>query len=285
MNFFMIILLLLVTIPAWATTYQAEQGDVLRVPAPIQGNNLHVQAFNKSWPIYKKDGQYIAWIGIHLKTKPATYHIQWTSGGSASVNQALDKVEVQKGKFRISHITVEKKMSSFDKKAIQRIRADQAAIKKAYKTPVNIHNSWPAMTWPVKGIISTPFAAQRYVNGNARSPHSGLDIAAPTGTPVKAPLAGKVLLVANMFLNGTLVAIGHGDGITTVYAHLNKALVKPGDTLQQGDIFAEVGSTGRSTGPHLHWGVHFEGAKVNPKNMLISNNILQQENMNTSIKP
>ncbi|WP_038248011.1 M23 family metallopeptidase [Ghiorsea bivora] len=275
MNIFIFTLLLMFTAPAWATTYQAKQGDVLRIPAPIQGSNLHVQAFNKSWPIYQKNGQYIAWIGIHLNTKPSTYDIQWTSGNSASVNQVLDKIEVQKGEFRISHITVKKKMSSFDKKAIQRIRADQAAIKKAYKTPVNIHNSWPAMIWPVEGIISTPFAAQRYVNGHARSPHSGLDIAAPLGTPVKAPLAGKVLLVSNMFLNGTLVAIGHGDGLTTVYAHLNKALVKSGDIVQQGDVFAKVGSTGRSTGPHLHWGVHFSGAKVNPKSMLTLNNILQ----------
>jgi len=274
MNIFFIILLLAST-PAWATTYQAEQGDVLRIPSPIQGNNLRVHALNKNWPIYKKNGQYIAWIGIHLKTKPATYTIQWTSNSSHSVSQALDKVKIHKGDFRVSHITVEKKMSSFDNEAIQRIHADQAAIKKAYKTLVDIHNSWPAMIWPVQGVISTPFAAQRYVNGNARSPHSGLDIAAPTGTPVKAPLAGKVLLVSNMFLNGTLIAIGHGDGITTVYAHLNKALVKPGDILQQGDVFAEVGSTGRSTGPHLHWGVHFSGAKINPKSMLTSNNMMQ----------
>ena len=263
--------LLLITTPSWAATYQAKQGDVLRIAAPISGESLNVQAFGKSWPIYEKDGKHIAWIGIHLSNKPASYAIQWTSGGAASVNQALDKVDVQKGEFRISHITVEKKMSSFDEAALQRIRADSAAIKKAYQSPVSINNSWPEMILPVEGVVSTPFAAQRYVNGNARSPHSGLDIAAPTGTPVKAPLAGKVLLVSDMFLNGTLVAIGHGDGLTTVYAHLNKALVTEGTILKQGDTFAEVGSTGRSTGPHLHWGVQFNGNKVSPKSMLITN--------------
>ncbi|MDQ7001346.1 MAG: M23 family metallopeptidase [Ghiorsea sp.] len=262
------ILLLLMMNPAWATTYTAEQGEVLRIPAPLQGENLSVRALGKSWPIYQKDGKYIAWIGIHLNTKPASYAIQWSSGGAASIYTAIDNVKVKKGNFRISRIKVTKKMSSFDKKAIQRIRADQAAIKKAYQTTVDIHPRWPEMIWPVQGVVSTPFAAQRYVNGHARSPHSGIDIAAPTGTPVKAPLAGKVLLVSNMFLNGRLVVIGHGDGISTVYAHLNKVLVNQGDTLQQGDIFAEVGSTGRSTGPHLHWGLHFVGAKVNPKSML-----------------
>ena len=252
----------------WASNYQAAQGDVLRVPAPISGEHLTVKALGKSWPIYLKDGQSIAWIGIHLNIKPATYDIQWFAGDAASVNQAVDKLDVKKGDFRISHIEVTKKMSSFDKTALQRIRADQAAIKKAYKTSVGIKPQWPEMIWPVEGIVSTPFAAQRYVNGQPRSPHSGLDIAAPKGTPVKAPLAGKVLLVEDMFLNGTLVAIAHGDGLTTVYAHLNKSLVHVGDKLKQGDVFAEVGSSGRSTGPHLHWGVQFNGNKVNPRAML-----------------
>lgn len=260
--------LLLITTPSWAATYQAQQGDVLRIAAPISGENLNVQAFGKSWPIYEKDGKHIAWIGIDLKTTPNTYHIHWTAGGAARINQSTDKVEVKKGNFRVSHIKVAKKMASFDEAAIKRIRADQDAIKKAYKVPIDIYNPWPEMILPVNGVISTPFAAQRYVNGKAKSPHSGLDIAAPTGTPVIAPLAGKVLLVSNMFLNGTLVVIGHGDGLSTVYAHLHKSLVKEGDKLKQGDIFAQVGSTGRSTGPHLHWGINFGGAKVNPKTML-----------------
>jgi len=261
--------LLLFIIPSlsYAATYTAAQGDVLRIPAPITGNNLHIRAFGKSWPIFEKDGKHVAWVGVHLNIKPSSYPVQWSAGDAASIVQATDNIDVQKGKFRISHITVTKKMSSFDAAAIKRIRADQAAIKKTYKTKVNITNTWPEMIMPVKGIISTPFAAQRYVNDKPRSPHSGLDIAAPTGTPVKAPLAGKVLLVEDMFLNGTLVAIGHGNGITTVYAHLNKSLVKQGDTLQQGDIFAEVGSTGRSTGPHLHWGVQFNGNKISPVSM------------------
>ncbi len=252
----------------WAAHYQAAQGDVLRVPAPISGKDITVKALGKHWPVYNKDGKHIAWIGIHLSVKPATYDIHWFAGDAASVHQAVDKLDVKKGNFRISHIKVAKKMSSFDQAALKRIRADQAAIKKAYQASVDVKPQWPAMIWPVEGIVSTPFAAQRYVNGEPRSPHSGLDIAAPKGTPVKAPLAGKVLLVADMFLNGTLVAIGHGDGLTTVYAHLNKAMVKVGDDVKQGDVFAEVGSSGRSTGPHLHWGVQFHGNKVNPLAML-----------------
>ncbi|MDX8387800.1 MAG: M23 family metallopeptidase [Ghiorsea sp.] len=262
---FIFVLLILPLSSVLAQTYKAEQGNVLRIKAPAEAlSNVQVTAFGKNWPVFQHKGENIAWIAIHLKTKPANYRITWQSNKKTW----LENIAVKKGDFRISHIKVAKKMASFDKKALKRIRADQKAIKNAYKTSVEITNSWPEMIQPVTGIISTPFAAQRYVNGNPRSPHSGIDIAAPSGTPVHSPLAGKVILVSDMYLNGNLIAIGHGNGITTVYAHLKRALVKEGDLVKQGDVFAEVGSTGRSTGPHLHWGVHFSGAKVNPKTML-----------------
>ncbi|MDX8381075.1 MAG: M23 family metallopeptidase [Ghiorsea sp.] len=253
---------------SWATTYQAAQGDVVRIPAPIAGKHLQVQAFDKSWPIYQHEGKSIAWIGIHLTNKLASYKIIWTAVNNEKTTQATDTIVIKKGNFRISHIEVTKTMSSFDKAALKRIRRDQAAIKRAYATPVDLQPLWPEMIWPVKGVISTPFAAQRYVNNQPRSPHSGLDIAAPVGTPVVAPLAGQVVLVEDMFLNGTLVTIAHGNGLSTVYAHLHKAMVKVGDVIKQGEKFAEVGTTGRSTGPHLHWGVQFNGNKISPKAML-----------------
>ena len=106
----LLFVLLLITPQAYAANYEAAQGDVLRIPAPIQGDNLSVRAFDKTWPIFEKDGQKIAWIGVRLKTKPATYDIQWLAGGAASVSQATDTVQINKGDFRISRITVEKKL-------------------------------------------------------------------------------------------------------------------------------------------------------------------------------
>ncbi len=261
---------------AFANDYNIAQGDVLRLAAPQQhGQHLKVEAFGKQWPIYTFKGKQVAWIAIHLKTKPATYPIVWSN----KQQTWHDQVKVVQGNFRISHISVKKSMSSFNASDLKRIRADQQAIKTSYQTSIHAQPVWPEMQWPVAGIISTPFAAQRYVNGHARSPHSGIDIAAPEGTSVYAPLAGKVLLVADMYLNGNLIAIAHGDGITTIYAHLKRALVKEGQYIKAGEIFAEVGSTGRSTGPHLHWGVHFLGAKINPRSMLSP--IMQQQKQPT----
>jgi len=254
----------------FAGTITASQGEVLRLEVPAKfakHDNVQVKAFGKTWPIYTHLNKRLAWVGIHLKTEPQVYPLTWISLSQ----KRRDSIVVRKGEFRISHIQVPEKLATFDEASLKRIREDQASIKKSYITPVDTKNSWPEMIQPVTGTISTPFAAQRYVNGNPKSPHSGIDIAAPDGTPVKAPLDGTVLLVSDMFLNGNLVAIGHGDGFTTVYAHLKKAMVKVGDKVKQGEVFAEVGSTGRSTGPHLHWGVHFSGAKINPISMLNPN--------------
>lgn len=122
---------------------------------------------------------------------------------------------------------------------------------------------------PVKGRISGLFGGQRIMNGNKMNPHQGTDIAAPTGTPVKASGDGFVALnAADTFYSGNVIVIDHGHGLQTVYAHLNKMNVKKGDKVKQGDIIGEVGQTGRVTGPHLHWGASLRGTRFNPYSLL-----------------
>jgi len=249
-----------------AAEWEAIQGDVLAVSLHSQASIQSVKTLGKTWPVQQlRKGVWKAWVGVDLKKKPANYPLTWHADNKIIMQDVL---HVRVGKFRVSRIEVPKKMSNFDAKAIKRIRADQVAIKATYSIDVPIEPDFSVVHVPVHGIESTPFGAQRYVNGQPRSPHAGIDIAAAKGTPVLAPLAGKVLLVLPMFLNGNLIAIGHGAGLVSVYAHLSHFDVKQGDVVMAGQKIGEVGSTGRSTGAHLHWGVRFQHARVNPESLL-----------------
>lgn len=126
---------------------------------------------------------------------------------------------------------------------------------------------------PVEGRISGNFGNQRIFNGIPKSPHSGTDIAAPEGTPVKASADGKVVLSGkNYFYTGNMVIIDHGEGLQTIYAHLKEAKVQEGDMVKQGDIIGLVGHTGRATGPHLHWGASLNNVRFRPHSLLDLNN-------------
>ena len=122
-----------------------------------------------------------------------------------------------------------------------------------------------AFTWPVRGRISGRFGHQRVYNGTPKSAHSGMDIAAPNGTPVKAPADGVVTFAAaDLYLTGGTLVLDHGHGISSNFLHLSKLHAKAGDVVKQGDVIAAVGSTGRSTGPHLHWGMNWFDVRLDP---------------------
>lgn len=123
-----------------------------------------------------------------------------------------------------------------------------------------------AFEWPLTGPITGVYGSQRYFNGEPRSPHYGIDIAAPTGTPVKAPAAGLVTLVhEDMFFSGGTLIVDHGHGLSSTFIHLHKILVKEGERVEQGDLIAQVGATGRVTGAHLDWRMNWFDQRVDPE--------------------
>ena len=120
-------------------------------------------------------------------------------------------------------------------------------------------------TWPVQGRISGRFGNQRVYNGTPKSPHSGMDIAVATGTPVKAPADGVVTFAdTGLYLTGGTLVLDHGHGISSNFLHLSRIDAKVGDTVKQGDVVAAVGATGRATGPHLHWGMNWFDVRIDP---------------------
>ncbi len=265
------VILLVVSTPADAGAYRAVQGDMLTIERELPDGALTLHCFGKTWPAIRTEtGMARAWVGVDLKARPGSHALKWsvTTPKSGTV-QFVDKLTVSKGEFRVSRITVDRKMAVFGKEELKRIRADQQRLKNSYIAKVDARPDLQISGMPVEGIMSTPFGAQRYVNGEPRSPHSGIDIAAAEGTPVITPLAGRVLVVAEMYLNGNTIAIGHGYGVVSVFSHLKTVSVKEGEWVEADSEIGEVGKTGRATGPHLHWGVRFRQARINPESMIV----------------
>ncbi len=146
-----------------------------------------------------------------------------------------------------------------------RIEREQAQVVAARKRDDPRDDFAQRFIWPVEGRISGRFGNQRVYNGTPKAPHSGMDIAAAQGTPVKAPAAGIVTFAApDLYLTGGTVLIDHGAGVSSNFLHLSRIDVNVGDRVEQGQIFAAVGATGRATGPHLHWGMNWFDVRVDP---------------------
>lgn len=145
-----------------------------------------------------------------------------------------------------------------------RIEREMAAQSRAYRTFTPGTPSNVMLDKPVNGPLSSAFGLRRFFNGEERAPHSGLDFAVPAGTPVKAPAAGRVILTGNLFFNGNTVFIDHGQGLISMVCHLSRIDVKEGDEVARGAVVGAVGSTGRATGPHMHWNVSLNDVRVDP---------------------
>ena len=148
---------------------------------------------------------------------------------------------------------------------IKRVKADNSGIGQVRKLDTETQDFLAGFQWPTLGRISGVYGSQRVLNGKPRSPHNGVDIAAPKGSPVLATAAGTVALVhQDMFYSGKTVMIDHGHGLSSVYIHMSKILVKHGQRVNKGTPIGAVGMTGRTTGPHLHWGISLFKTHLDP---------------------
>ncbi|MED5606870.1 MULTISPECIES: peptidoglycan DD-metalloendopeptidase family protein [Pseudomonas] len=212
--------------------------------------------------VVREEGRdWIAVVGIPLSVKPGTQQIQVKQAG-ASRSLAF---QVGAKHYREQRITLKNTRQvnplPEDLKRINRELAEQTAAYRSFSpgTPSNL-----VLDKPVNGPLSSPFGLRRFFNGEERNPHSGLDFAVPAGTPIKAPAAGKVILIGNYFFNGNTVFVDHGQGFISMFCHMSKIDVKLGDQVPRGGVVGRVGATGRATGPHMHWNVSLNDARVDP---------------------
>ncbi|AZE80437.1 peptidoglycan DD-metalloendopeptidase family protein [Pseudomonas synxantha] len=205
----------------------------------------------------KEQDNWLAIVGIPLTVQPGNERI--SSGG-----RNLPFVVGYK-KYPEQRITLKNKSQVNPAPAqLKRIEAELAVQLKAYRSfspnlPSNL-----VLDKPVNGPLSSKFGVRRFFNGEERNPHSGLDFAVPAGTPIKTPANGKVILVGNYFFNGNTVFVDHGQGFISMFCHMSKIDVKVGQQLVRGAVVGKVGATGRATGPHMHWNVSLNDARVDP---------------------
>ena len=207
-----------------------------------------------------------ALVGLALDTQPGGLRIRWSV--AAQPARWVDLV-VQPHRYAEQRLTVapgQVDLSADNLARYQREKAHQQAVIATFSTapPASLR-----MAAPVPGVRSGSFGLRRVFNGQARAPHSGMDIAAPNGTPVTAPLAGRVIDSGDYFFNGQTVWLDHGAGLLSMVCHLSATSVQVGDLLATGQTLGAVGATGRATGPHLHWSVSLNRAMVDPALFLV----------------
>ncbi len=177
-------------------------------------------------------------------------------------------VEIEDREFPVQRIDGldQSKVSGFTPEQLKKIAADSTK-KKAARVNTQSAADWAAgFNWPLTGRISGVFGSQRILNGEPKRPHSGVDVAALKGTPVRAPAPGIVTLAEEgMYFEGGLILLDHGHWLESAFLHLSKIDVKPGQRIEKGDVIGEVGATGRVTGPHLHWSMKWSGRLVDPQ--------------------
>ena len=211
--------------------------------------------------VKEQDARWLAIVGVPLTVKPGS---QQLVAKDAKGSRNLDFVVGSK-KYPEQRITLKnQRQVNPDPDDLKRIEGELAVQLQAYRsftpgTPSNL-----LLDKPVAGPLSSKFGVRRFFNGEERNPHSGLDFAVPAGTPIKAPAAGKVILTGNYFFNGNTVFVDHGQGFISMFCHMSKIDVKVGDMVPRGGVVGRVGSTGRATGPHMHWNVSLNDARVDP---------------------
>ncbi len=227
-------------------------------PREIRMGALHLPLF----PVGK--GRWSALIGFPLDGKPGKRlaTISYLKNGLTELYPF--EVEVRAKEYPAEYIQVPEKMVSFDKATLKKVLDDQRAIRQVCSRR-SLRRYWSEpFVMPLDTRVKSPFGLRRFFNGKPRSPHSGVDLKAAMGAPVRAANAGVVALVRRCYLSGNTVVIDHGQGLFTLYAHLSTVEVKEGEVVTRGQIIGRAGKSGRATGPHLHWGVSLLGHRVDP---------------------
>ena len=244
------------------------QGEIVSVSASSRHPIQQIQASFADRKInFFPDAKRQLWtalVGIDIETKPGRHDVRGTVGYQDQTTATFDEsLEVLQKEFPEERVEVDEEYVTPSPENGKRAEAESKRLEALWKT------SSPAKLWqgvfvqPARGKVTSPLGARRLLNDKPGSRHTGVDLAASEGTLVKSANRGQIVVADELFFSGNTVVIDHGLGLYTIYAHCSKLLVKEGQSVKKGQSIARVGSTGRTTGAHLHWGCRLNGSRVN----------------------
>lgn len=247
--------------------YQKQQPPLTVMPSTtfpgdvifVRSNRAQsVTLFSQTYRLQPSQGEFARFIPIPFNAKSGTYQVQTTD------KKLAIPLTINAKKFAVDVLTVSKQMNEM-RQDNNRINADQKKINAARSRSAPVPYFTGPFTQPAVGTLTTPFGYQRVVNGVPANRHSAIDIANKTGTPIWASNNGKVVLADSLYLTGNTIIIDHGLQVFSIYAHMSKLEVKTGQEVTQGQVIGRMGTTGFSTGPHLHYGMLIGNTYVNPQ--------------------
>ncbi len=242
--------------------HQSTPGGVAVVALPMFPKTASAFYNDRRVLVTNQKNNWIALVGIPLVAKAGKHELELRQPGRPV--QRIPFTVTHKS-YEEQHLTIEnKRMVNPEERDLERIGKERVRIVKALAQWSDRKDVPLRFDLPVDGVQSSPFGLRRFFNEQPRKPHSGLDIAAPEGTPIRAPAPGTVIDTGNFYFNGNTVFVDHGQGLVTMYCHMNSIIVQPGKKLLPGAIIGTVGETGRVTGPHLHWSVSLNNTRVDP---------------------
>jgi murein DD-endopeptidase MepM/ murein hydrolase activator NlpD len=267
----LIILFIAWLLPAWCHAFTLDHtpvpGGIAMVRLPADADPASVRYEQRRVLVTRRENETYAIVGLALGVQPGRHYPEAKTLANKPLRLAF---EVRDKAYETQRITIkDTRKVNPEKRDMERISREQKQIGAAL-------NHWSDDTVvtldflkPVDGPLSSPFGLRRYFNDQPRKPHSGLDIAAGEGAPISAPAPGTVIDTGEFFFNGNTVFIDHGQGLITMYCHMSRIDVKPGQRVAAGEVIGAVGMTGRVTGPHLHWSVSLNDARVDPLLFLV----------------
>lgn len=251
-----------------------KQGELLLVRLPVTDQATVVgRFFNRRIPFFP-DGDvsnrrgYLGLVGIDLQDPPGNHELSIDVLAPEGTRRLSYNVLVMKSNYPVQRLTLPREQVDLDEATLLRVKGEQEQVRKALERMTEERYWSGPFVQPVAGPVSGAFGRVRIINGQPRNPHYGEDIAAPLGTDVVAMNDGVVRLMVDHFFAGKGLFLDHGLGLYSMYFHLSEVAVQVGQAVKRGQIIGKVGASGRASGPHLHWGVWVNGARVDPASLL-----------------